>query len=88
MGIASLVLGILSILLALFAAGYQWAGILFGIVGIVLGVLGRKDSAQRGIATAGLACSITGIVLSIILFIACVACVACVAGTVSALPGY
>ena len=42
MAIASLVLGIVSIVVAVFGFSFQWVGILLGIVGIVLGVLGKK----------------------------------------------
>lgn len=76
MGIASLVLGILALLIGIFSAGaYGWLGAIFGLIGIILGALGRKDSEKTGIATAGLVCSIIGLVLSLILYIACIACV-------------
>lgn len=74
MAIASLVLGILSLVIGLFLSAYGWAGAILGIVGIVLGALGRKDAAKKGMATAGLVCSIIGTVLGIIFYIACVAC--------------
>lgn len=75
MGIASLVCGILSLLFALVGgAGLKFVGILLGIAGIVLGVLGKKDEKQKGIATAGFVISIIGAALSLIFWIACVSC--------------
>lgn len=76
MGVASLVLGIISLVIGIFTAGvFGWVGAIFGIIGIILGALGRKQSEKTGIATAGLVCSIIGLVLCLILYIACVACV-------------
>lgn len=76
MGIASLVLGIISILIAIFTVGvYGWVAAIIGIIGIILGTLGRKDAAKKGLATAGLVCSIIGVVLGLIFYIACIACV-------------
>ncbi|MGP1348829.1 MAG: hypothetical protein ACTTK0_04215 [Stomatobaculum sp.] len=73
MGIASLVLGIISILANLFGQGQF--GMIFAIIGIVLGALGRKNPSQSGIATAGLVCSIVGLIMGLLVFIACMACV-------------
>lgn len=78
MGVASLVLGIVSIVLGTFSAGtLGWAGAIMGIVGIILGSSARKNSPieKRGMATAGLVCSIIGTVLCLILYIACAACI-------------
>ncbi len=70
MAIASLVLGILAIILSLTGAGGIFAVIL-GIIGIILGALGRKDPERKGMATAGLVMSIISVVLGILLFVAC-----------------
>lgn len=76
MGVASLVLGIIAIIIGLVSAGsLGWLGAILAIVGIVLGALGRKDPAKSGIATGGLVCSIIGLILSISLYVACAACV-------------
>ena len=76
MGVASLVLGIISIILGLFTAGsLGWAGAIMGIIGIILGGLGRKNPDKKGIATAGLVCSIIGTILCLLLYIACIACI-------------
>lgn len=54
MGIASLVLGIVSLVCGCFLPGLQWIGSIAGLIGIILGALGRKNSEKKGIATAGL----------------------------------
>ena len=58
MGVASLVLGIASLVCGCFLPGLQWIGSITGLIGI----------------TAGLVCSIIGFVLSTIFYVACVAC--------------
>ena len=75
MGIASLVLGIIAVIIGLFSAGsLGWAGAIMAIIGIILGALGRKEPEKSGIATAGMVLSIIGLVSCLILYIACVAC--------------
>jgi len=76
-GIASLVLGILSLVVVWFGYGTLIALVL-SIIGIVLGVGARKELAPdqgRGLATAGMICSIIGLVLSTLWLIACVLCI-------------
>lgn len=70
MGIASLVLGILSVLCSLF--GFCWLAIVLGAVGIVLGALSRKNNGG-GMATAGLVLSIIGVSFALISLVACLA---------------
>ena len=74
MAVASLVLGIVSIIFSFFG-GINFFGGIIGIVGIILGVYGKKDESKKGMATAGLVCSIIGTVLCFIFYVACVACV-------------
>lgn len=74
--IASLVLGIVSLVLAWF--GYAAiVSIVLSIVGIVLAIGARKElpPENAGMATAGMVCSIIGLVLSSIVFVACVLCI-------------
>ncbi|MBQ3284669.1 MAG: DUF4190 domain-containing protein [Ruminococcus sp.] len=62
-------------------AGYgAIAGIVCGIVGLILSILAKKSftaiGQKSGMATAGLILSIVGLVLSVVMLIACVICVA------------
>lgn len=75
MGVASLVLGIIALIIGIFLTGFQWVGAIVGLIGIILGALGRKNPEKKGIATAGMVCSIIGFILCIIFFVACGACV-------------
>lgn len=75
MGIAALICGIISVVCSFTGLG-AIAGIVLGIIAIILGVKTRKDPSMAGPATAGLVLGIIGTVLSGILFIACVACAA------------
>lgn len=80
MGLAALILGIYSLVaffLALIPAigiYLSGLGLITSIVGIILGVLGRKAPDQRGMATAGMIMSIVALALDLICVIACVAC--------------
>lgn len=76
MGVASLVLGIISLLIGAFSSGaLGWLGAILAIIGIVMGAYARKNPETKGIGTAGLVCSIIGLVLCLILYVACAACV-------------
>ncbi len=80
MGVASLVLGIIALVLDVFTAGAAgWLGMVFGIIGTILGAIARNKALpeKKGIATAGLVCSIIGIILGLLLYIACVGCIGC-----------
>lgn len=72
MAVASLVLGIISLVIALFFGGIQWVGAIVGLIGIILGSQARKLGIKRGIANAGFVCSIIGFILSILFFVVCV----------------
>lgn len=62
-GAVALGLGIASIVLDLF---FSLFGIILGVIGIVFALRGRRDTERRGTATAGLVCSIIGIVLGVL----------------------
>jgi len=74
MGVASLVLGIISIVFC-FIPGISVIGIVTGIIAIILGVMGGKDEAEKGKAKAGLVMGIIGLSLSVIIWVSCVICV-------------
>ena len=75
MAVAALVLGIIAIVLAVFTGPFlSWLGIILGAVGIILGAVARKNEPS-GMATGGLAVSIVGTALSIIVFVSCMLCV-------------
>lgn len=84
MGVASLILGIISVILALFFSGFGWLASILGLIGIILGAVARKN-AKSGVATAGLVLSIIGLVLGLLLYIACVACVGGILGAAGSL---
>ena len=75
MGVASLILGIIAIILSFAGIGVQWIGAIVGLIGVILGAMGRKNPEKAGVSTAGLVCSILGLILSLITYLACVACV-------------
>lgn len=63
MQIASLVLGIIGIPAC---CCYGVPGVLFGIIGLILAIVGNKRSRNKGIGIAGLVCSIIAIVFGAI----------------------
>ncbi len=83
MAVASLVLGIISVVCS-FIGGLNIVGLIVGIVGLVLGILAKKKQST-GMATAGIVLSIIGIVLTAIVLVACAACVGNTACALSSL---
>ena len=73
MGIAALVLGIVSIVSNFVGMGMP-VGAICGLVSIILGAMGRKDPEKKGLATGGMVCSIIGFIFSIIVIVGCAAC--------------
>lgn len=73
MAVASLVLGIISLVMAFVIPGaiVKWIGAILALIGIILGVEGRKKFVDRGMATGGMVCSIIGFVVCIAVAIAC-----------------
>lgn len=71
--VASLVLGIVSLVLSIICCCtyFSWIiSIICGILGIIFGCLAKdQDGNREGIAKAGIICSIIGITLSIIMVI-------------------
>lgn len=80
MAVASLVLGIIALVISIFSGGSLGVvGIICGVLGFIFGIVGRKDEAKKGLATAGVVCSLIGLLLGLILMIACVGCAAALA---------
>ena len=76
MGVAALVLGIISVVFAVI--GLHPVGVILGIIGIILGAIAKKKAQKC--ATAGLVLSIIGTALVVVLWLACAACVSAATG--------
>ena len=77
MATASLILGIVSLVLAV---AFFWIPVvpqIIAIVGVVLGYMAKKQGNTAGMATAGIVMSIIALAWGLTWFIACTACVAC-----------
>ncbi len=76
MALASMILGIIALVIAVFGGfvAVGWIGSICGILAIIFGVLGRKEAANKGKATAGLVCGIISVAWGVIAYFACVAC--------------
>ena len=89
LGIAGLVLGIVSIVLGFLGTFFSIAALPMAIVGLVLSVNGGKQlkaaGQPAGVATAGLVLGIIAVVLTGIMFFTCGICTICVAAEVNAL---
>ena len=91
--VAALVLGICSAFFSMFLASAFPISLIFfacGIIGIAMGVVGRKKSIAcfgrpSGLATAGFVLSIIGTSLSGIFILSCVACIACIGAEVGSI---
>lgn len=75
--IASLVLGIISLVFIFFNT-FAFLGMILAIVGLILGINSKKERPSS-MATAGIVLSIIGLVLCALAFLACVACVGALA---------
>lgn len=77
MAVASMVLGIIALVMTFFMGGMGWIATIVGIIGIILGALAKKKSPEKkGMATAGLVMSIIAVATSLIVWIACISCAA------------
>ena len=85
----SLICGIISLVATVI---FGWttflalAGMVVGIVGVVLAVNAKKQGYNGGMQTAGLVLSIIGAALSAVVFVACIACI-CI-GSAALADGY
>ncbi len=73
MGIASLVLGIVSLVSACFFGPLAFIGSITGILAVIFGAIGKKNG--KSFSTAGLVCGIIAVVWGLIATIACAACI-------------
>jgi hypothetical protein len=91
MGVAGLVLGILSAIGG-WIPGVSYVAWILAIIGIVLSVIGRKKAAAAnqptGVATAGLVLSIIGLALSLTGLICTVLCVGALGGAAAGLGSW
>ena len=71
LGIAGMVLGIVGVVCSV-SGCFFWLGIILGIIGVVLSAIGMKKSPQgkKGMAIAGVVCSVIAIIVAIIWWIA------------------
>ncbi len=74
MGVASLVVGICSIVFAVISWGcLWWLSLILGVVGVVLGIIDMKKKKESGeafaMAKGGFICSIIGICMVLIFLI-------------------
>ncbi len=72
--VASLVLGIVSIVFWFFGVG-AFIGLVTGIIGLICSSNAKKQGYKGGMQTAGFVCSLIGVIGSALVFVACVACV-------------
>ena len=82
-GMIGMICGIVSIALSILTYVFPTVGLVLSLIalaaailGIVFGVKGRKDEANKGMGTAGLVTGIIGVVFAGIT-VACVGCAAC-----------
>lgn len=73
---ASLVLGIIALVISVVGTTYSWVGSVCGVLAIVLGALGmKKNTKDKGKAKVGMILGIISLTIGIIITVACVICV-------------
>lgn len=75
MAIASLVLGIISLVIAVFGGIASWVGSVCGILAIIFGVVGKKNLERKSMSSAGLTMGIISLCWGVISTVACIACI-------------
>lgn len=68
LGVASMVCGILSLVLS---CCVPYLPLILALVAVVLGAMGIKKNAGKGMAIAGLVCGIIGLIPSLLFVIGC-----------------
>lgn len=74
MAVASLVLGIIAMVVAFLGNVGSWVGSICGLLAIIFGAIGKKEPGKNGMATAGLVLGIISLLWGVIITIACIAC--------------
>lgn len=70
MAVASLILGIVALILSCCLGGTWWLDIIIAVAGLVFGIISvHKNSSGKGMAIAGIICSSIAIVMVIVLLI-------------------
>lgn len=72
MGIAALILAIVSAVFSFFSLGFWWISFPCGIAAIILGALSKNS----GVGKAGMIIGIVAVAISFIIFVACGGCYA------------
>ena len=80
--IASLVLGIVSVVMIFLGLG--WISLFTSIVGLILGISAKKEQTS-GMAIAGVALNIIGLVISVFIFMACIAMIGTMGSAMSSI---
>lgn len=75
---ASLVLGIISLIVLIigfaFPGASHFVGVVLSIIGLVLGIQAKKEDPENGQAKAGVVINIVGLILNALVFISCALC--------------
>ncbi|NLL00081.1 MAG: DUF4190 domain-containing protein [Clostridiales bacterium] len=71
--IASLVLGIISLVFVFFGT-FAFIGMILAIIGLILGISAKKENPEDGKAKAGVVLSIISLALCTLSLIACAIC--------------
>lgn len=79
--IASLVLGIISLVFIFFGT-FAFIGMILAIIGLILGISAKKENPEDGKAKAGVVLCIIGLALCTVSLIACALCI----GSLASLP--
>lgn len=83
--VAGLVLACIAFVLMFIGIVFYWmnlAGIIIGLIAMILSIVGMKKDTSKGVSIAGLVISLVSLLVNIILFAACGICVLAAVGSV------
>ncbi len=75
--IASMVLGIISVICWIFGVA-AFISVITGIIGLVLSSNAKKQGFKGSFQTAGFVLSLIGLIGGLVIFVACIACAGCI----------